>query len=368
MKATAITNVRVFNGTGLTDPQTVFIKDGRISVASPCETMIDGTGCTLLPGLIDSHIHLSGLEDLKQAAHFGVTTMMDMTTPSPTLVDSLRNLPGLPDIRSCYLAACSADSLLIKALGYPKESIVDSAADARRFVDSQIALRADYIKVILEDPAQSPGALTLPIVAALVEAAHQKSKLVFAHATTPATYRLAIQAGVDVLNHIPYSAELPQELIDALIEKNILVIPTMIMQQGIVAAVKQIHPHAPVDFGHVITSTRRLIASGATLIAGTDSNRNIDNGHVAHGSSMHTELALMVDAGITPVAALRSATSLPARTFGFHDRGSIAVGQRADLLLIKGDPTADISATQNIQAVFIAGIQVDRSEGVSYAL
>ena len=79
---------------------------------------------------------------------------------------------------------------------------------------------------------------------------------------------------------------------------------------------------------------------------------------VPHGESLHAELALLVDAGLTPVDALRAATVLPAEVFGLPDRGVIEPGRRADLLLLDADPLLDITATTAIEAVWVAGIRV----------
>jgi imidazolonepropionase-like amidohydrolase len=77
-----------------------------------------------------------------------------------------------------------------------------------------------------------------------------------------------------------------------------------------------------------------------------------------HGESIHGELALLVAAGLTPAEALRAATSRAAELFGLDDRGAITPGLRADLLLVEGDPTTDISATRNIRHVWIAGQRI----------
>jgi imidazolonepropionase-like amidohydrolase len=79
---------------------------------------------------------------------------------------------------------------------------------------------------------------------------------------------------------------------------------------------------------------------------------------VPHGESLHDELGLLVEAGLTPVEALRAATTLPALYFGMGDRGIIAPGTRADLVLVDGDPTQDIAATRAIRGVWIAGARV----------
>ena len=81
-------------------------------------------------------------------------------------------------------------------------------------------------------------------------------------------------------------------------------------------------------------------------------------GGLAHGASLHNELQLLVTAGLTPIEALRAATSTPARCFGLDDRGRIAPGARADLLLVDGDPTTNIADTLSIRTVWRQGIQL----------
>jgi imidazolonepropionase-like amidohydrolase len=94
------------------------------------------------------------------------------------------------------------------------------------------------------------------------------------------------------------------------------------------------------------------------VLAGTDANNAAGvPASPEHGSSMHRELELLVEAGLTPVDALRAATVLPARYFGLPDRGVIEAGQRADLVLIAGDPLADIGATRKIERVWCTGIE-----------
>lgn len=94
-----ITNVRVFDGTQMIGPSTVAVDGDRIgdptSIGTTCTRVLDGNGGTLLPGLIDAHIHLSGQTNLERARAWGVTTMLDMGTRSPRLVDSLRATPGV---------------------------------------------------------------------------------------------------------------------------------------------------------------------------------------------------------------------------------------------------------------------------------
>ena len=94
-------------------------------------------------------------------------------------------------------------------------------------------------------------------------------------------------------------------------------------------------------------SVRLFHEAGGVVLAGTD----VTNPGTAHGISMHRELELLVRAGLTPSEALAAGTSQPADRFGLGDRGRVAPGQRADLLLVRGDPTTDILTTREIVAV-----------------
>ena len=109
-------------------------------------------------------------------------------------------------------------------------------------------------------------------------------------------------------------------------------------------------------FEYACAATRALHQAGVSLLAGTDSP-GPGNGY---GLSMHLELQLLTECGLTPEEALSAATAVPAREFGLLDRGRVQVGRRADLLLVKGDPSKDIRATRDILGVWIAGHKIDR--------
>jgi imidazolonepropionase-like amidohydrolase len=95
----------------------------------------------------------------------------------------------------------------------------------------------------------------------------------------------------------------------------------------------------------------RLAGAGVPLLAGTDAG----SPGTAHGASLHDELALLVQAGLTPGAALAAATGAPAAAFGLPDRGRIAPGLRADLVLVRGEPERDVTRTRAVQVVWRGG-------------
>jgi imidazolonepropionase-like amidohydrolase len=107
----------------------------------------------------------------------------------------------------------------------------------------------------------------------------------------------------------------------------------------------------------------RLVDAGVTILAGTDA----PNPGTVFGASLHRELELLGRCGITPAQALNAATAAPARVFNLADRGHTAPGQRADLMLVSGDPLTDITATRAIERIWRAGVPCDRRAFVANA-
>ncbi len=369
-EAIAITNVRVFDGNALSDERTVVIENGVITDATTADTTIDGQHGTLLPGLIDCHVHLSSLAQLEQGTQWGVTTMLDMGSQSMALTDSLRHRKGLADIRGAGNVASAPGGFQTTRMGFPASSAVTGPEDASRFVAERVAEGADYIKVIVEDPARMGAtALDVATITAIVEAAHRAGLKAIAHVTTLAALTNAADAGVDVLTHAPIDADVDEHLAASIAKRGMVSVPTLIMMRGAASTAAHLPTHAgsSIDYAHARSTVTALHRAGVLILAGTDAHQAPAPSantapppfpDVLHGAALHDELGLLVEAGLTPVEALRSATVAPAKYFGFTDRGVIDAGRRADLLLIEGDPTQDIAATRAIRGVWVAGEKV----------
>jgi imidazolonepropionase-like amidohydrolase len=132
------------------------------------------------------------------------------------------------------------------------------------------------------------------------------------------------------------------------------------MMQAVASLVERLPTHGTgIVYAHARSTLSAFHRAGVTILAGTDANQApASPAQIPHGEAFHDELGLLVEAGLTPVEALRSATVVPATFFGFTDRGVIEPGRCADLLLIDGDPTQDIAATRAIRGVWAAGVQV----------
>ncbi|KAG2173469.1 hypothetical protein INT44_007060 [Umbelopsis vinacea] len=342
----ALTNVRVFNGQKILDPTTIVI-DGEIIGSDPIGAVEqDCEGAILLPGLIDAHIHLSGIEDLKNMSVYGITTALDMATWPLELLTSLRNQKGMTDIRSSGLSATGPGSTHSHML--PEECAIKTVDEAKLFIAKRVAEGSDYIKIVCDKPGPDQE-----VVNTLTSEAQHRGKLVIAHAATVAPFEMAQIAKVDMITHIPIDNVLPKESVDRMVADKCISIPTLAMMEGIAKR----HPHARYECAR--DSVTAVYQAGVPVLAGTDANSAKQAPfNVPHGESLHHELELLVEAGLSNLDALKAATSLPAQYFGLSDRGVIEPGRRADLVLIAGDPLQDIRATRLLKRIWCAGIEV----------
>jgi imidazolonepropionase-like amidohydrolase len=369
----ALTNVRVFDGRQLLPPGTVVIDGARIGTgpAGAEAEVIDGEGGVLLPGLIDAHVHLTDLDTLGRLTVAGVTTALDMACGPPALVDSLRGVAGLTDIRSAGTPAIAPGSLHARFPVIGRRGAISGADQAAGFVAARVAEGSDYIKIVIGSPGADHDQATLD---ALTAAAREHGRLSVAHAASYQAVEKAQRARVSVLTHVPLDRALDEAAAASARADDRILIPTLVMMEGLARAA--VRPG--MDYGAARASVTVMYRAGVPILAGTDAHDAgpidtgpidtgpIDTGAggiagpaaVPHGSSLHHELELLVDAGLTTVDALRAATTRPARYFGLADRGVVEPGRRADLVLIDGDPLHDIKATQAIRRVWCAGIEV----------
>lgn len=393
----AIRDVRVFDGESTTERSTVVVKDGAI-IAFAADAriprgfhIISGTGKTLLPGLIDSHVHVfPGAQ--RDALRFGVTTELDMFDLSHDFTVWRAQRTSLARTNQADTWAAGT-GVTVKG-GGPIQDLpstievptLESTADAKEFVDARIAEGSDYIKLFVENLSEYHTSKSLPTltkeeVCAVIEAAHRGGTLAISHAQAEWAAQEAIECGTDGLAHIFPDKIAEADFITLAISRRIFILTTDSVWAGVagldlaknLAADPRVakylstsqkrsllaenkSPH-PDFFTNALESTRLLHLAGVDLLTGTDA----PNPATAHGVSLHQELQILVKAGYTPQQALNAATALPAQIFHLQDRGRVAVGARADLVLVAGNPTADISNTLSIVRIWKNGYPIDRA-------
>jgi imidazolonepropionase-like amidohydrolase len=223
--------------------------------------------------------------------------------------------------------------------------------------------------------------LTRDQVCAVVTAAHADKKMTVVHVQTEAAAREAMDCGADGLAHLYPDKPADPAVVAALKAHGMFIETTAAVWAGSsgegladkLAADPRVAPYLtqaqlrsltykskttmPAFFPNVLESIRRYHAAGVPLLAGTDA----PNPATAHGVSLHEELQIYVSAGYTPEEALHAATGLPADIYHLGDRGRIKPGDRADMVLVDGDPTRDITATLSIANIWKNGYAVDRT-------
>ena len=390
-------NVSVFDGQKVIEKANVLVDDGIIREVGPDvkagadAKRINGAGKTLLPGLIDCHTHTFFEAHLQQAAYFGVTTELDMMSNALTAT-SLREGRDDPLSKSAGADFYSAGAAVTVPGGHGTQfgfavPTLEHLEDTADFVRQRVREGSDYIKIIIEDGSayglSRRPTLTPEMIRAAIKASKQFDKMAVAHVSTQDSARLATEFGVSGLVHLFCESDVSDELATAIRDADMFVVPTMsvitnigesnttewiredaslkpLLTKANVTNLTTSYPKMPGNRSsndRLRNNVKRLHQMGVPILAGTDA----PNPGTVHGASMHHELRLLVEAGLSPVDALRAATSLPAKHFGLSDRGRIASGLRADLILVSGDPSKDITTLAKIAGVWKNGRPIDRA-------
>ena len=394
-----IRDVRVFDGERVVPKTNVHVRDGTIvsvgGTAPAGVESIPGDGKTLLPGFIDAHTHAFG-DALDRALVFGVTTELDMFTDhrmAATMRAEQQRADGALRRADLY----SAGTLVTSPKGHGTEYALQIptlavAADAQTFIDARIAEGSDYIKIVYDDGAsygmQMPT-IDRAVLAAAIAAAKTRGKLTVVHIGSRQGAIDTIAAGASGLVHIFADAPADAAFVQQVVKAGAFVTPTLSVTEsttGVASGASLIkdarlssfinaaertslegrfplRPSSKQNLAIAFGATKQLYDAGVPILAGTDA----PNPGTAHGVSLHRELELLVKAGLPPEAALRAATSVPANIYQLRDRGRIALGLRADLVLVNGDPTSDITATRDLVAVWKRGVQLAREKATAPA-
>jgi imidazolonepropionase-like amidohydrolase len=351
---------------------------------------IDLGDCTILPGLIDVHTHLSlefvgdwknrpvnagpaddaltGVRNARVTLEAGFTTVRDLgsrdfvdVSLSKAVKDDL--IVG-PDITPCghplTITGGHFDAYGFRAHVLdrgPAEGVCDGESEATKAVREQVKHGARWIKVaatggiLSEDAVAGAQSFSEKELKAIVQEAARHGISVAAHAHGPQGIAAALDAGVASIEH---GSVLDDAIIETMKRKGIYLVPTSYAGEYILRNIDRYSPtiqsKAKVLIPLMFNSHRRAIAAGVKIAFGTDA------GVIPHGENAK-EFSALVNRGMKPIEAIRSATINAAELLNLKDRGVIAPGLRADIVGVVGDPLVDVTAMQNVVFVMKHGVE-----------
>jgi len=371
-----------------------------IGVPEGAEVIETAPGTTLMPGLIDVHVHLaySGAVDpnafraesafvnypamalravryARESLEYGFTALRDMHAPGGTIID-LRNAINAGQIEGPRI---KAPGLGLTVTGGHMDqpgfgdmvsfrdmnAACDGPVEFRRGVRRQLTRGADFIKLNpcvgnRRDERLYRFEMTVEEITAACDEAHEQGVMVAAHTSGGPPLTAAIAAGCDTVEHAHWIDDATLEL---MIERGTFLVPTLAVNEASSAYIMA-NPNAPsrtLNWAKAseeakwerLTRARRL---GVKVAAGSDAGF-----FLAHGKANAREIELLVEGGYTPLEAIHCATAVGADLMQI-EAGRLAAGKFADLLLVDGDPLADISILRDRHklSVYLGGKPIVR--------
>jgi imidazolonepropionase-like amidohydrolase len=395
----AFVGARLIDGTGSApiEDAVLVVKDGRVIAAGPSDSVmipegaerIDVVGKTIMPGLINSHGHVGGTRGLESGhyseenvskqlrlnARYGVTTVVSLGDDEEAAF-RLRDRQDTPSLDRARIYAAGA---VITA---------ETPDQARKKVDENLASNPDFIKFRVDDNLGTTEKMSPHIYEAIIDQAHQNNVRAAAHVFYLADAKSLLRSGVDYLAHSVRDEDVDEELIDLMKGRNVCLCPTLTREVSAFIYqdvpeffedpffLKEADPKVLAqledpEYRKNVRESRSaqlyrqalevasrnvklLVDGGATLAFGTDSGPPAR----FQGFFEHLELELMVEAGLTPMQTLVSATRDAARCLNLPEVGTLETGKWADLIVLEGNPLEDIKNTRSIESVWISGNRI----------
>lgn len=416
-KSTLIKDVTLIDGNGgapLTHTD-ILIKDGKIAATGknlPAgnATVIDGSGKTVMPAIISSHVHIGMmkgngnstdpytreniLSQLKKYADYGITNILVMGSDQPLLFASgLRDssvnglLPGARLFSAGYGFAAAKGGPPMKYVKHPS-----TVAEATAQLDSVALLKPTVIKMWVDDFGGSTPKMDPAIYKAIITRAHSHHIPVASHLFYLADAKSLVADGLDIIAHSIRDQEIDAALLQQMKAKGVIYIPTLSLDEyayiyarkpewindpffkaslepGVYEMITspayqeklknspsyQRNLHA---FETAMKNVKKIAGAGIMVALGTDSGAQPVR---TQGFSEHLEMELLVQAGLTPLQAITIATKNAATAMKINDRyGTIEKGKTADLIILDANPAEDIKHTRKIAAVYKAGEEISK--------
>jgi imidazolonepropionase-like amidohydrolase len=406
----AFTHVRLIDGYGRPpfDNATLVFQDGRIVAVNAgvpkAAQVIDGTGKTIIPGLISAHIHLGLVKGIKvesanytreniaaqlaQYARYGVTSVCSLGVNKDLIYDIRKENPRVLTVGRGIGVPNGAPPMKVDddQVYRPK-----TAEEARGYVQQEASHHPDVIKIWVDDLGGTAPKMDPEIYKAVIDEAHKLHLRVAAHVYYLADANALLEAGLDIIAHSVRDQPVDWALISKLKRRSIPYIPTLeldesffiyadkpeLLQDPFLARGlspelrnqladplwrKKIEDDPKIKRNRdaekiAAVNLKKLRDAGVTIGFGTDSGATPLR---IPGFAEHREMELMVAAGMTPLDVIVAATKTNAAILREHDAGTLEAGKRADFIVLNANPLDDIRNTRKIDAVWLAGQKVDQ--------
>jgi imidazolonepropionase-like amidohydrolase len=345
------TNVSFFNGEEYFERVNLILNGNLIVDISTEEIIpegfvsIDGTGKTIIPPLLNAHVHVWSEEHLKEAMNAGVFALFDMhaTDEGAEYLRSFRDSTG-------YTYYYSSGPGATVPGGHGTQygitvPTINSNVLPRQFVEDRVKNNADYIKILREPYLPTVSFQQTKII---IEVAHENNKLCVAHVSRLLDALELNSQGVDGFVHIWADESISDDQLKDL-NKDLFVVPTLYVlmkfleRQGLYN-----------KFDDVLKDTYQIYKRGIPILAGTDA----PNFNFNYGDDLYMELELLQKAGIPNIDVLRAATSNIYNSFKVKEFETLKQGSKASFILINGNPLEDINDIRKIESIWQNGIKI----------
>ena len=378
--AIAFSGARLVVGTGeIIENGAFIVENSRLTIVGDSSTVdipsgattIDLSGQTVIPALIDTHVHLRStreelVEDLQRKAYYGVAAVMSLGRGVGDIAYEVRNeiIPNAARYRT-------AD----RGITAPEPGRTDvpfwisTEDEARAAVQEVASKNPELVKIWVDDRGGQFDKLSPELYGAVIDEAHQHGLRVTAHVFTLEDAKGLLVAGVDAFAHGIRDTDIDDEVVALFAERAHVVLVPNLPSPGIETDLSwlsgtippdqlaqlqensQNRPAAQEAFGIQARNLARLHAAGVTIAFGTDGGA---------GWSPHAEMEDMVRAGMEPADVLVAATRNSAALLKLDDLGTLEAGKSADFVVLEANPLDDIANTRQIADVYLRGVAVDR--------